>query len=245
MSSPWTAPGTVAGFAQAPPNERLMHVAEHTLRRATARFALDLGCGAGRNAVPLAEMGWRVFGVDLSWPMLTAAAARKPSAGGFLLPPSLKPRQTAGALAEAAHAEGHLHLIAAEMHALPIHGARFDLIVAHGIWNLARSSGEFRKGVQEAARLARHGAELFVFTFSRNTLPADAQPVPGEPFVFTQFSGEPQCFLTEDQLASELGAAGFVPDPDVPVREYNRARSPTSTAGTAPVIYEGGFRFAG
>ena len=223
MRSAWSAPATVSGFAQASPNERLMQVAAQALERSTARLALDLGCGAGRNAVPLTGMGWTVFGLDLSWPMLAAAAARTPPRGF---------RQ----------AEGRLRLIAAEMHAVPLRGARFDLIVAHGIWNLARSSEEFREGVREAARLAHPGAELFVFTFSRNTLPVDARPVPGEPFVFTQFSGEPQCFLTEDQLVSELGAAGFMPDPAVPIREYNRARPGTLT-GTAPVIYEGGFRF--
>ena len=48
------------------------------------------------------------------------------------------------------------------------------------------------------------GGGLFVFTFSRHTLPPDTQPVPGESFVFTQFSGAPQCFLTEPQLLTEL-----------------------------------------
>ena len=38
------------------------------------------------------------------------------------------------------------------------------------------------------------------------------EPVAGEPFVFTQFSGQPQCFLTESQLVSELGIVGFTPD---------------------------------
>ena len=32
---------------------------------------LDLGCGTGRTALPLAERGYRVFGVDLSRPMLS------------------------------------------------------------------------------------------------------------------------------------------------------------------------------
>ena len=53
------------------------------------------------------------------------------------------------------------------------------------------------RAVDEAARVAKPGAGLFVFTFSRHTLPAETLPVAGEPFVFTQFSGEPQCFLTE------------------------------------------------
>jgi hypothetical protein len=82
---------------------------------------------------------------------------------------------------------------------------------------------------------------LFVFTFSRHTLPADAAPVPGEPFVFTQFSGQPQCFLTEAQLREELAAAGFDPDPAVPLREYNRPAGATAQI-CGPVIYEALFR---
>ena len=37
---------------------------------------LDIGCGAGRNAVALARQGWSVTAIDLSWAMLSAAAER-------------------------------------------------------------------------------------------------------------------------------------------------------------------------
>lgn len=83
---------------------------------------------------------------------------------------------------------------------LPLRDASVDLVVAHGVWNLARSAAELRRAIAEAARVTRPGAGLFVFTFSRATLAPDDQPVPGEPFVFTQFTGEPQCFLTETDL---------------------------------------------
>ena len=127
------------------------------------------------------------------------------------------------------------------MDRLPAEDDAFDLVVAHGIWNLARSAAEMRRALSEAARVARSGAALFVFTFSRNTLPAGAPSVDGEPFVFTQFSGEPQCFLTAEQLVAELGAVGFEPDDAVPMTEYNRAGRAMVTAGP-PVIYEAAFR---
>ena len=92
---------------------------------------------------------------------------------------------------------------------------------------------------------ARPAAGLFVFTFSRNTLSADVAPVPGEPFVFTEFSGRPQCFLTERQLIEELGAAGFDPDPGVPLTEYNRPPRGSLRTGGPPVIYEMAFRRVG
>src|SRR5688500_18475938 len=98
------------------------------------------------------------------------------------------------ATAQRAHAEGLQHRLAvalAPMDVAPAPDRSFDLVVAHGIWNLARSAAELRRAVMEAARVARRDARLFVFTFSRHTLPAEARPVPGETFVFMEFAGEP------------------------------------------------------
>ena len=210
----------VTSFAGAAPNGRLLDVAAAERQRG-AEHLLDIGCGAGRNAVPLARLGWRVFGVDLSLPMITAAARRA-----------------------AAEPDLPLQFALAPMHHLPVRDAVFDVVVAHGIWNLARSGDEFRRGVAEASRAARRGGALFVFTFSRATLASDASPVPGESFVFTQFSGEPQCFLTDAQLLEELAAHGFVPDPHEALRELNRPRPGALQTSRAPVIYEGLFRRA-
>ncbi len=217
--SSWSQPGTVAGFVKSPPNDRLLRVAADQLRRMGPGVAVDIGCGAGRNAVPLARMGWKVVGTDLSWPMLVAAAER----------------------ARAEPGDGALLVALAPMEALPVRSRSADLIVAHGIWNLAPSTTVFRAGVREAARVARPGALCFVFTFSRHTLSPEATPVAGEPFVFTDFSGGPQCFLTAAELLAEMDAAGFVPDPQVPLIEHNLPRPGAMRSG-APVIYEGGFR---
>ncbi len=206
----------MAGFAAASPNLTLIDYAAGRLGHSRGRRLLDIGCGAGRNGVPLARLGWEVVGTDSSLPMLSAAAARD---GG---------RQ--------------LYLAQAEMAALPVRDRSIDFIVAHGIWNLARAGGEFRSAVREAARVARPDAALFVFTFSRHTLPPEAAPEADETFVFTQFSGAPQCFLSEAQLVEELRAAGFTPDPTLPIREHNRPAPGLRTGG--PVIYEGAFRLA-
>jgi len=218
--SPWSDASTVAGFAQSPPNAVLMRFAQEELQRSQWARALDVGCGAGRNAVPLARLGWTVVGTDLSWPMLCAAAARR--------------RED--------RLDDRLHLALAQMESIPARDGSFDLVIAHGIWNLARSAAQFRLALGEAARVAKPGAALFVFTFSRNTLPPQTEPMAGEPFVFTQFSGEPQCFLTEAQLVTELGGVGFVPDPSVPFSEYNRPQPGALPTGTMPVIYEAAFR---
>jgi SAM-dependent methyltransferase len=211
--NPWAEAGTIAGFVRSPPNETLIAYASRRLRPSLR--VLDIGCGAGRNAVPLALLGARVVGTDLSRPMLDAASKRD--------------------------AGGRLRLLLAAMDRLPIRDGSADLVIAHGIWNLARSSDEFRAAVREAARAAARPARLFVFTFSRRTLPPAARPVAGESFVFTQFSGQPQVFLTADQLICELHDAGFDPDPDLPLRELNLPPPGQVRMGGAPVIYEGGF----
>lgn len=212
----WVDPEIVAGFAAAPPNQDLLTYAARVRRSGEPLRVLDIGCGAGRNAVPLADAGAIVTGTDLSLPMLAAARNRG--------------------------ANAPLHLMQAPMHALPVCARSFDLVVAHGIWNLARSADEFRAAVAEAARVAASGAALFVFTFSRNTLPDDAEPVTGEPFVFTQFSGTRQVFVTREQLLAELASAGFEADPDLPIRELNLPPPGGIGVGGAPVIYQAGFR---
>ena len=214
----WSNPRTVEGFVRSSPNTTLLQLAAREWR-ASARL-LDIGCGAGRNAVPLARTGWDVTGTDISVPMLSAAAAR---------------------VADAQLAN-RVRLLLASMDQLPFLSACFDFIVAHGIWNLARSGCELREAVREAARVARPGCALFVFTFSRNTLADTAEPLDGELFVFTQFSGRPQCFLTGEQLVTELGACGFESDPALPLRELNLPPKGTLRTAPAPVIYEGLFR---
>jgi hypothetical protein len=129
------------------------------------------------------------------------------------------------------------------MDRIPVPDQSVDLVIAHGIWNLAPSAELFRRAVDEAARVARSGASLFVFTFSRNTLPADIEAVDGQPFVYTQFSGAPQCFLTDSQLVTEMARVGFAPDPAVPMTEYNRRPDTVTTVAGPPVIYEAAFRF--
>jgi ubiquinone/menaquinone biosynthesis C-methylase UbiE len=218
--SPWNEASTVEGFVRSPPNRTLLQVAARELR--VSGRLLDIGCGAGRNALPLAMSGWEVIGTDASEPMLKAAAAR-----------------VAGA-----ELGRRVRLVRASMHQLPLLPDSFDFIVAHGIWNLARSGREFRMAVEEAARVARTGCALFVFTFSRLTIADSAQPLPGESFVFTEFSGQPQCFLTQEQIVRELVTHGFDPDPSLPLRELNRSTKASLCTSSGPVIYEGLFRYA-
>lgn len=215
----WDTPATVEGFVRSAPNPMLLQYAAQLRRQDRPTVVLDIGCGAGRNAVPLANAGFHVLGTDLSWPMLAAAAGRDRG--------------------------GRVQVVQASMDYVPVRDRCSDLIIAHGIWNLARSGAEFRRAVGEAARAAVPGASLFVFTFSRRTVPPEARPVAGETFVYTEFANAPQIFLTREQLAEELAAHGFTADPALPLRELNVPPPGQVRQGGPPVIFEAGFRFNG
>jgi ubiquinone/menaquinone biosynthesis C-methylase UbiE len=171
----------------------------------------------------MAACGARVVGVDVARPMLEAAGRRVASAG----------------------VADKVTLVRARMDVLPVADDSVDLVVAHGIWNLARSGAELRRAISEGARVARPGAGLFLFTFSRATLSPDDEPITGETFVFTQFAGEPQCFLTEAQLTEELRRAGFEKDPPGALTERNRPLPGRALTRTGPVVYEGTYRRTG
>lgn len=216
----WESPDVVGGFATAGPNPVLLEFVRAELARRSGARILDLGCGAARNALPMAACGATVVGLDVAWPMLEAARRRLRSEG----------------------ADGRVALVRAPMDRLPLADESVDVVVAHGIWNLARSGAELRRAVAEAARVARPGAGLFLFTFSRTTLAGDARPVPGETYVFTQFAAEPQVFLTEDQVIEELARSGFEKDPPGSLTEKNRPLAGRTLTTSGPVIYEGTFR---
>jgi len=61
-------------------------------------------------------------------------------------------------------------------------------------------------------------------------------------FTFTSFSAESQVFLTREQLIDELAAAGFDPDPDVPLEELNPRRPGMLATAGSPVIWQAAFR---
>jgi ubiquinone/menaquinone biosynthesis C-methylase UbiE len=180
---------------------------------------LDIGAGAGRNAVPLAQAGFNVTCIDLSIPMIRAAQIK---------------RQQEAPL-------DSIQLAISPMAPLPFRDKQFDLIIAHGIWNLSTSDAEFRSGVAEAARVAKPGAGLFLFTFSRHTIPDNAPSVTGQKYIFTQFGDEPQCFLREEEIIHELLEVGFACDITGPITEYNCPSPPFDKVQRPPVIYESTF----
>ena len=87
---------------------------------------------------------------------------------------------------------------------------------------------------------------LFVFTFSRSTLPDADRPLPGESYVYTRFSGGPQIFLTVEELVEELGELpASRRTPSTPLVEHNRRPKGAVYVGGSPVFLEGTFTRSG
>lgn len=211
----WDSPSAVSRFVGTPPNAVLTELAARLLRRQGPVDVLDIGCGAGRNAVPLALLGHRVTGVDNAPRMLEAARGQAVARGAQ-----------------------DCTWVAAEMDQLPFAEASFDLVVAHGVWNLAGSDGQFLRAVAEAGRVARPGATLFVFTFAR--LAAGGLAVPGPQagesrFAVPSADGSARCYTSAADLDQVLEAVGFLRPTEAPLTLYNAVPRP----GSAPPIYEG------
>lgn len=206
----WDHPATVARFVANPPNGVLMDFVGRLGRQHGPLSILDIGCGAGRNAVPMALLGNQVTGVDRSQPMLDAAQAQ----------------------AEERGAGCSCRFLRGEMDQLPVGDRLFDLVVAHGVWNLAESDDQFLAAVTEAGRVARAAASLFVFTFAQLGPPS---PSPRAPRFALGANGVTHCFASESDLDQLLGSLGFVRPPGRPLTLYNEVRRP----GGPPPIYEG------
>ncbi len=101
---------------------------------------LEVGVGTGRIALPIALRGYDYTGVDISEPMLdrlrAKAAELQPAAPDAAAPPL------------------RLHLIMADMTALPFPDASFDVVVAVHVFHLVHP---WRQAVAEVLRVLRPG----------------------------------------------------------------------------------------
>jgi SAM-dependent methyltransferase len=104
--------------------------------RATPRF-LDIGTGAGRHLKLAAELGYEVYGIDLSLVGLQCAGQRLSSF------------------------DIHHHLAQASMGALPFTNSSFDAVLSYGVFCYG-TAHETKKSIEEAHRVLADGGKLFV-----------------------------------------------------------------------------------
>ncbi|MCL4811890.1 MAG: methyltransferase domain-containing protein, partial [Vicinamibacteraceae bacterium] len=100
---------------------------------------LELGCGTGRIAAPLARAGLRVVGLDRSAPMLAHAFRRRRR-----LPLASRP-----------------HLVRGDIRSLPFPDASFGVVLApYGILQSLLSDDDVRATLSSAARVLTPGGRL-------------------------------------------------------------------------------------
>lgn len=137
--------GVVAGYASIAV-EGLTPFEEALLRRAFApgQLILDVGCGGGREAVPMVQAGLRVVAIDLTVPMLRAVAAH------------------------AATCQVTLSALAGNVTVLPFRDQTFDGVAMLGqILALVPTRAQRLAALQSVRRVLRPGGTLVMTTHNR------------------------------------------------------------------------------
>jgi 2-polyprenyl-6-hydroxyphenyl methylase/3-demethylubiquinone-9 3-methyltransferase len=147
---------------------------------AAARVVADLGCGGGLMAVPLAQAGARVLGVDRSRPALAAAAAQRQRGAAF---------------------------VAGDVAAAPLRAAGADLVL---LCDVLEHVADPAAAVAEAARLLRPDGLLFVNTINRTLRARLLAVVLAEGLrLIPRGTHDPARFVRPAELAAMTRSAGL------------------------------------
>src|SRR5262249_8504580 len=149
MSSFWESPESVARFAVREPDVRLAELIREC-RDPSSTKVLDLGCAAGRNAVLLAQNGFDIEAVDSSAAMVPRPRDRLARTPG---PAEADRRVRPGRMDDLSWAGD----------------ARFDLVVALGLYHCAQSRAEWDRALAESARVLAPGGSLLGSVFTPET----------------------------------------------------------------------------
>jgi SAM-dependent methyltransferase len=204
----WSDPDRVREFAARDPDHRLQAWMAEVPDPRSVRV-LDLGCAGGRNTVYLAGLGAEVEALDATEAMV--AATREGLARHLGLDTAIS-RVQVGAMDDLSR---YPH-------------ARFDLVVALGIYQLARDEDELRRALAETRRVVRPGGEVLSSVFGPGTrFPGrELIPVPGHSYQHLDPAKDTLCLLGEHALDEEMARVGL--RPVVPtftvVREGEEAR---------------------
>ncbi len=176
------------------PSEALLSLlARHAPRgNRGAMTALDLGCGSGRHALLLAQLGFgRVIAVDPNAQSLEQARRR----------------------CQQAHAG--VELVRAGADSLPLRPASVDVIVSWGVLFVLGGPRQTRAALDEAARVLRPGGLLIAdWRTADDDLKRGARQVQPDTFALpadapAALAGAIYSFWTREQAAALLSAAGL------------------------------------
>ncbi len=117
---------------------------------------LDLGCGTGRNSIPLLSKGFDVYFVDFSRPMLELAMKKAREAGCIL-------KKSRVALRSISSLKGYKSNF-------------FDFVIASGTLHQVAGQGELEALVGSIRRILKIGGKVVVEVFTADHIGANLHP---------------------------------------------------------------------
>lgn len=189
----WERPDQVEKFASRDPDHRLRTLVADCGEPASARV-LDLGCAGGRNTELLARQGFDVRAVDASEAMVERTRRRLSDVLGSR---EARRRVTRGEMSDLG----------------PFADGTFDLVVALGVYHEAESRKEWRRALDETARVLAPGGRVLVSNFAPGTdLTGEGlEPVGGSEHLYRGAPSGRLYLLTAEELDAEMEGRGLRP----------------------------------
>lgn len=183
-------------FAERDPDLRLRGIVEDDGVAEPRMFrVLDLGCAAGRNTVYLAERGVDVLALDASAAMVSRTRRRL---APFLGEHEAARRVRLGRMTDFGS----------------FADTSFDLVIALGVIQTARSLGQWNAAVAEIDRVLAPDGRMLVSNFSSESRPKGEplEAVGGEEHVYRWRDDRPMVLMDADAHDASFAEHGFVPD---------------------------------
>jgi len=146
----------------------------------TNKRVLDLGCGTGRNSEMLINLGYNVYCCDRYATMIKETKN--------LLKKMKLSRQ---------FINGHVSI--QSMDRLSFKPDFFDIVLSHGVYHNAFTEEEFKKSIQESARVLKNSGFLCYNIFSSNILP-DLSLSPQKNHTYTTKEGLPIILFSKKEF---------------------------------------------
>jgi SAM-dependent methyltransferase len=190
----WEQPEQVEQFTRRDPDHRLIELVKQYADPGSVRV-LDLGCAGGRNVELLIRAGFDTHALDGSHGMVKATRRRVTD---LMSAEELTRRIFHGRIDDLTFAADR----------------SFDLMVALGIFQVARTDDEWQRALAEAARVLGSGGRALVSNFAPGTGPlaTPTRKVEGTRFVYDGFRAGRTCLLTAAELDAEFRRIGLIPE---------------------------------